>query len=65
MSDPSDFRMAEAARLLRIPKHIFLARVIQKGTQSLVLRSTSGAPLWLAGARAMGVQKTEQREGAR
>ena len=44
---------------------IFLARVIQKGTQSLVLRSTSGAPLWLAGARAMGVQKTEQREGAR
>ena len=38
---------------------IFLARVIQKGTQSLALRTPQGAPLSRAGARAMGAQKAQ------
>ncbi|HEV1995820.1 MAG TPA: hypothetical protein VGR03_15920, partial [Candidatus Acidoferrum sp.] len=33
---------------------IFLVRVIQKGGQSLILRTVKGAPLSLAGARALG-----------
>ncbi len=44
---------------------IFLVRVIQKSGRSLVLRTTKGSPLALAGARAMGSQKTQQQEGAR
>jgi hypothetical protein len=39
--------------------------VIQKGGQSLNLRTAKGAPLSLAGARALGLQKTPQQEGAR
>ena len=39
---------------------VFLVRVIQKGGQSLALRTAKGAPLSLAGARAMGSQKTAQ-----
>ena len=45
---------------------IFLVRVIQKGGQSLILRTAKGAPLSLAGARALGPQKTQQQQdGAR
>lgn len=44
---------------------VFLVRVIQKGGQSLALRTAKGAPLSLAGARAMGAQKPQQEEGAR
>jgi hypothetical protein len=44
---------------------IFLVRVIQKGGQSLVLRTAKGAPLSLAGARALGLRKTHQQDGAR
>jgi hypothetical protein len=44
---------------------VFLVRVIQKGGQSLVLRTTKGAPLFFARARAMAAQKTQQQEGAR
>jgi hypothetical protein len=43
----------------------FLVRVIQKDGQSLVLRTAHGAPLSLAGARALGAHKTQQQEGAR
>ncbi len=44
---------------------IFLVRVIQKGGQFLILRTAKGAPLSPAGARALGVQKTQQQDGAR
>jgi hypothetical protein len=44
---------------------VFLVRVIQKGGQSLVLRTAKGAPLFLARARALGAQKAQQQEGAR
>ena len=40
---------------------IFLARVIQKGGESIVLRTTKGALLSLAGARALGLQKANQQ----
>ena len=39
---------------------VFLVRVIQKGEQSLALRTAKGAPLSIAGARAMGSQKSPQ-----
>jgi hypothetical protein len=44
---------------------IFLVRVIQKDGQSLTLRTAKGAPLSRAGARALGLQKNQQQEGAR
>ena len=46
---------------------IFLARVIQKRGQSLLLRTAQGAPLGPAGARASaaGAQKVSQPGGAR
>jgi hypothetical protein len=44
---------------------IFLVRVIQKGGQTLILRTANGAPLSLAGARALGLEKTQQQDGAR
>jgi hypothetical protein len=44
---------------------VFLVRVIQKGGQSLVLRSADGAPLFVARTRARGAQKAQQQEGAR
>ena len=42
---------------------IFLVRVIQKGGQSLVVRTANGAPLSLA--RAPGAQEAKQQDGAR
>ncbi len=44
---------------------VFLVRVIQKGGQSLVLRTANGAPLFVARTRALGAQKAQQQEGAR
>jgi hypothetical protein len=44
---------------------VFLVRVVQKAGQSLVLRTAKGAPLSLAGARALGARKAQQEEGAR
>ena len=44
---------------------VFLVRVIQKGGQSLVLRTAKGAPLSLARGRPMGAQKAQQLDGAR
>jgi len=44
---------------------VFLARVIQKGGQTLVLRTAQGAPLGPAGARALGAPKTQEQAGAR
>jgi hypothetical protein len=47
---------------------IFLARIIQQGGQSLVLRTPKGTPLSLAGARALPpAQRAQfaQQEGAR
>ena len=44
---------------------VFLARVIQKGGQSLVLRTAKGASLSLARGRSMGAQKTQKLDGAR
>jgi hypothetical protein len=44
---------------------IFLVRVIHKGGRSLILRTANGAPLSLVGARALGLQKTQQPDGAR
>jgi hypothetical protein len=44
---------------------IFLVRVIEKGGQSLTLRTAKGAPLSRAGARGLGLQKTQQQDGAR
>jgi len=44
---------------------VFLVRVIQKGGQSLVLRTANGAPLSVARTRALGAQKAPQQEGAR
>jgi hypothetical protein len=44
---------------------VFLVRVIQKGGQSLVVRTANGTPLSLARARAPGAQEAKQQEGAR
>jgi hypothetical protein len=44
---------------------VFLARVIQKAGQSLVLRTAKGALLSVARTRALGAQKPQQQEGAR
>jgi hypothetical protein len=44
---------------------VFLVRVLQKGGQSLILRTAKGTPLSFAGGRALGLPKTQQPEGAR
>ncbi len=44
---------------------VFLVRVIQKGGQSLALRTARGTPLSRVGARSLGVQQTQQQVGAR
>src|SRR6266436_2402702 len=44
---------------------VFLVRVIQRGGQSLTLRTAKGAPLSRAGARAQGLQPAQQQVGAR
>ena len=42
---------------------IFLVRVIQKGGQSLVVRTANGAPFSIARARAPSAQEAKQQEG--
>lgn len=44
---------------------VFLARVIQKGAESLVLRTAKGAPLSFARGRVLAAPKAQQQEGAR
>lgn len=44
---------------------VFFVRVIQKGGQSLILRTAKGTPLSRSGARATGLQKTQQQDGPR
>jgi hypothetical protein len=39
---------------------VFVARIIQKGNQTLTLRSMRGSPLWLAGARALPAAQRAQ-----
>lgn len=42
---------------------IFLARIIQRGTKAVAVRSPKGLPLWPAGARTLGAA-TKNRGGA-
>lgn len=43
---------------------VFLARIIQQGTQAIAVRSARGMPLWPAGARANAeAQSAEKQEG--
>jgi hypothetical protein len=43
---------------------IFLARIIQKGTVAVAVRSPRGIPLWLGGGRALSGQEKKSRGGA-
>ena len=45
--------------------NVFLARVIQKGTQALVLRSSNGLPLGRPGSPPTGDAQAQQQGGAR
>jgi hypothetical protein len=42
---------------------MFIARVIQKGGQSLAVRTTKGMPLWTAGARTQAAAGRRQEGG--
>ncbi len=44
---------------------IFLARVIQNGSQTLAVRTAAGAPLSLAGARSTNPKASQAQEDAR
>lgn len=60
----------DAVRVLGAPVsasgiNVFLARVIQKGTQALVLRSTTGLPLGRPGSPPTGDAQAQQQGGAR
>lgn len=39
----------------------FLARIVQKGTQAVAVRSPHGMPLWLAGARVVNAPAAKNR----
>jgi len=43
---------------------IFLARIIQKGTVAVAVRSPRGIPLWLGGGRTLSDQEKKSRGGA-
>jgi len=43
---------------------IFLARIIQKGTVAVAVRSPRGIPLWLGGGRSLSDQEKKSRDGA-
>ena len=43
---------------------IFLARIIQKGTVAVAVRSPRGIPLWLGGGRSLSDQEKKSRGGA-
>jgi len=42
----------------------FLARIIQKGTQAVAVRTPQGMPLWLAGARIVNAPAAKSQGGA-
>src|SRR5262249_27528108 len=42
---------------------IFLARIIQKGTQAVAIRSSHGMPLWLAGPRIVNARAAKDQGG--
>jgi hypothetical protein len=43
---------------------VFLARVVQKGTQAVAVRSPRGMPLWLSGTRLQSTVEKKNRGGA-
>lgn len=43
---------------------VFLARIVQKGTQAVAVRSPRGMPLWLAGARVADAANRQNPRGA-
>jgi hypothetical protein len=43
---------------------VFLARIIQKGTVAVAVRSPRGIPLWLGGGRTLSGQEKKSRGGA-
>jgi hypothetical protein len=43
---------------------VFLARILQKGTQAVAVRSSRGMPLWLAGARIADATNQQNPRGA-
>jgi hypothetical protein len=43
---------------------VFLARIVQKGTQAVAVRSPRGMPLWLAGARIADAANQQSPRGA-
>jgi hypothetical protein len=43
---------------------VFLARIIQKGTKAVAVRSSKGMPLWPAGARVLAAAKAPSQGGA-
>jgi hypothetical protein len=44
--------------------NVFLARIVQRGTQAVAVRTPKGTPLWLAGARVLAAGKTQSPRGA-
>lgn len=42
------------------PNTVFLARIVQKGTQAVAVRSVHGMPLWPSGQRALDAGKKTQ-----
>ncbi len=42
------------------PDSVFLARIVQKGTKAVAVRSPKGMPLWPAGARALAAKAPSQ-----
>ena len=60
----------DAVRVIGAPvsasgMNVFLARVIQKGTQALVLRSSNGLPLGRPGSPPTGDAQAQRQGGAR
>jgi hypothetical protein len=60
----------EAVRVVGVPAsasgmNVFLARIIQKGTQALFLRSQNGLPLGRPGSPPTSDTKSQQQGGAR
>lgn len=44
--------------------NVFFARIVQKGTQAVAVRSPKGMPLWPAGARVLATAKAASQGGA-
>lgn len=43
---------------------VFLARIVQKGTTAVAVRSPKGMPLWRSGTRLQAATKTQSQGGA-